>query len=154
MSSQRTISSRLLLMVRKSNNMIRRDTCSWLPGLPTNFSRVTALYHCISSILFCVAHTLYTYNSWISSDRVVPSSLIKGVKAKPKSFFSPLSLAERNDNIMLHISISTHYTNNVCISQSVIHSVLILPQGTALLTHWSSVWTRSVGGILWSDLWG
>lgn len=49
------------------------------------------------------AHTLYTYSSWLSSDSVVPSSLIRGVKANPNSFFSPLSLAERK-----HITINTH----------------------------------------------
>lgn len=46
------------------------------------------------------SHTLYTYNSWISSESVVPSSLISGVKANPNSFFSPLSLAERKHTVI------------------------------------------------------
>lgn len=49
--------------------------------------------------------TLYTYSSWTSSESVVPSSLIRGVKAKPNNFFSPLSLAETKNMIscLMHI---------------------------------------------------
>lgn len=104
------------------------------------------------------AHTLYTYSSWLSSDSVVPSSLIRGVKANPNSFFSPLSLAERK-----HIIINTHHHAASTQRKPYLYNSTRDPihsnketddcHWAALLTHWSSVWTQSVGGTPWNDLW-
>lgn len=76
-------------------------------------------------------HTLYTYSSWLSSDSVVPSSLIRGVKAKPNSFFSPLSLAKMK-HIILLIMQHLHSTNHTCITHCMIQSVLVNPCTTGL----------------------
>lgn len=72
-------------------------------------------------------HTLYTYSSWLSSDSVVPSSLIRGVKAKPKSFFSPLSLAKRKHIVMSWFIIQHLHSRNNTWTQHMIKSVLINP---------------------------